>query len=74
MFIVPWLILLHHWVHGVVVSFGVGRGIILSCAAIAVFGVAGFGAAPSLERIILCCILRFLAVVFFGCVHHVYII
>ena len=80
MFAVRWLILLHHWVHVVVVSFVVDRDIILSCAVIAVFAVAGLNAAPTLalwlllKRVILRCILPFLAVVFFGCVHHVYVI
>ena len=77
MFTIPWLILLHRWVHGVVVSFGVDRGIILSCAVVVVFTVAGFRAAPSsllwclLEGIILRCII---AIAFFWCVHHIYII
>ena len=80
MFGVPWLVLLHHWVHGVVVSFGVDRGVILSCVVIAIFTVAGFKAAPTsslwflLEGIILRCILPFLVIVFFGCIHHVYIV
>ena len=75
-----WVILLHRWVHVVVVSFRVDRGIILSCAIIVVFAEAGFGAAPTsslwllLEGTILHCILLFLIVVFFGCIHHVYIV
>ena len=80
MFAVRWLILLCRWVHVVVVSFGVDRGIILSCAVIVVFAEAGFGAAPTsllwllLEGIILRCILPFLVIVFFGCIYHVYIV
>ena len=42
---VTWLILLHRWVHGVVVFFGINRGIIIFCAVVAVFTVAGFRAA-----------------------------
>ena len=80
MFVVRWLILLCRWVHVVVVSSRVDRGIILSCAIIIVFAEAGFGAAPTsslwllLEGIILRYILPFLVVVFFGCIHHVYIV
>ena len=80
MFTVPWLILLHRWVHVVVVSFGVDRGNILSCVVIAVFAEKGFGAAPTsslwllLEGTILHYIIPFLVVVFLGCVHHVYIV
>ena len=71
MFAIRWLVLL--------CRFGVGRGLILSCTVIAVFAEAGFGAAPTsslwllLEGIILRCILPFLVIVFFGCIHHVYI-
>ena len=60
--------------------FGVDRGVILSCAVIAVFTVPGFGVAPTsslwllLEGTILRYILPFLIVVFFGCIHHVYIV
>ena len=80
MFTVRWFILLCRWVRVVVVSSGVDRGVIFSCAVIAVLAEAGFGAAPTpspwllLEGAILCCILLFLGIVFFGCVHHVYII
>ena len=80
MFAVRWLILLHRWVHVVVVFFGVDRGIILSCAVIVGFAEAGFGATPTsslwllLEGPILRCFLPFLVVVFFGCIHHVYIV
>ena len=80
MFTVPWLILLYRWVRVVVVSSGVDRGIIFSCAVIAIFAEARFGAAPTsslwllLEGTILRCILPFLIVVFFGCIHHVYIV
>ena len=77
MFAVRWFILLCRWV---VVSSGVDRGIIFSCAVIAVLAEAGFGAAttPSLwlllEGAILRCILPFLVIVFFGCIHHIYIV
>ena len=80
MFAVRWFILLCRWVHVVVVSSGVDRGIIFSCAVIAVFAEAGFGAAPTpslwllLEGAILRCILPFLIIVLFGCIHHIYIV
>ena len=69
MFAVRWFIPLCRWIYLVVISFGVDQGIILSCADIAVFSEAGFGAAPTssfcflLEGIILRCILPFLAIV-----------
>ena len=47
MFDVRWLILLCRWVHVVVVSSGVDRDVIFSCAVIAVFAEAGFGTAPT---------------------------
>ena len=77
MFAVRWLILLHRWVHVVIVSFGVNQGIILSCAVVAVFTVAGFREAPTaslwwlIEGIILRCIIT---IAFFWRVHHVYIV
>ena len=80
MFAVRWFILFCRWVNVVVVSSGVDRGVIFSCAVIAVFAEAGFGAPLTppllllLEGTILHCVLPFLVVVFFGCVHHVYII
>ena len=80
MFVVRWFILLCRWVRVVVVSSGVDRGIIFSCTVIAVFAEAGFGKAPTpslwllLEGAILRCILPFLIIVFFGGVHHVYVI
>ena len=76
MFAVRWFILLCRWVRVVVVSSGVDRGVIFSCAVLAE---AGFGAAPTptlcllLEGAILLCILPFLVIVFFGCMHHVYV-
>ena len=80
MFTVRWLILFCRWVHVVVVSSGVDQGIIFSCVVIAVFAEAGFGAAPAstlclfLGGVILRRLLPFLIIVFFGCIHHVYII
>ena len=80
MFVARWFILLCRWVRVVIVSSGADWGIIFSCAVIAVFAEAGFGAAPTsslwllLEGIILRCILPFLLIVFFGCIHHVYIV
>ena len=80
MFTVRWLTLLCRWVHVVVVSSRVDRGNILSCAVIAVFAEAGFGAAPTsslwllLEGTILHCFFPFLVVVFFGCIHRAYIV
>ena len=80
MFAVRWFIQLCRWVHVVVICFGVDRGIILSCAVIAVFPDVGFGAAPTsslwllLEGITLHYIPLFLVIVFFGCIHHVYIV
>ena len=38
---VAWLILLHRWVHMVIVAFGVDQGVNFSCAVIAIFTVAG---------------------------------
>ena len=79
-FAVRWFILLCRWVRVVVVSSGVDRGIIFSCAVIAVFATAGFGAAPTpsfwllLKGTIPHCILPFLIIVFFGCIHHIYIV
>ena len=80
MFAVRWFALPCRGVHVVAVPFGVGRGIIISYAVIAVFAEAGFGAVPTSslwllhEGIILRCILPFLVIVFFGCIHHVYIV
>ena len=79
MFAVRWFILLYRWVNVVVVSSGVDWGVIFSCAVIAVFAEPGFGAAPMpslwllLEGAILRCILPFLVIIFFGCIHHVYV-
>ena len=80
MFAVCWFILLYRWVNVVIVSSGVDWGGIVSCAVIAVFAEAGFGAAPTLslwlllEGAILRCILPFLVIAFFGCIHHVYVV
>ena len=80
MFAVCWFILLCRRVNVVVVSSGVDWGVIFSCAVIAIFAEAGFGAAPTptlwllLEGAILRCILPFLVIVFFRGVHHVYVI
>ena len=79
MFAICWFILLYSWVNVVVVSSGVDWGVIFSCAVIVVFAEAGFGAAPTpslwflLDGAILRCILPFLVIVLFGCIHHIYI-
>ena len=76
---VTWLILLHRWVHMVVVAFGVDWGVNFSCAVIAIFTVTGLRAAsaPSFWLLsggfILRCVL-FVAIVLLRRVHHVYII
>ena len=74
-----WLILLHRWVHMVVVAFGVDWVVDLSSAVIAIFTVDGLRAAsvPSFWLLSGGFILRsvlFLAVVLLGRVHHVYIV
>ena len=80
MFAVCWFILLYRLVNVVVISSRVDRGVIFSCAVIAIFAEAGFGAAPTsslwllLEGTILRCILPFIVVVSFGCIHHIYIV
>ena len=38
---VTWLVLLHRWVHMVVVAFGVDWGVDFSSAVIAIFTIAG---------------------------------
>ena len=76
---VTWLILLHRWVHMVVLAFGVDWGVDFSSAVIAIFTVARLRAASAssfwlLSRgFILCCVL-FVAIVLLRRVHHVYII
>ena len=78
-FSVTWLILLHRWVHLVVVAFGVDRGVYFSSAIIAIFTVAGLRAASAplfwllSGGFILRCVL-FVAIVLLRRVHHVYII
>ena len=47
MFGVTWLVLLHRWVHMIVVAFGVDRGVDLSCAVIAIFTMARLRATPA---------------------------
>ena len=76
MFGVTWLILLHRWVHMVVVAFEVDWGVDLSSAVIAIFTVAGLGAAPAPSFWLLSggFILRFVAVIFFRRIHHVNVI
>ena len=63
---------------GIVVVFGTIRSVIISCADITTFAVAELRAAPLtsalgllLGGVILRCLI---AIAFFGCVHHVYII
>ena len=76
MFGVTWLIMLHHWVHMVVVAFGVDWGVDLSSVVIALFTVAGLRAAsaPSFWLLFGGFILHFVAIVLLRRVHHVYII
>ena len=81
MFAVTFLILLHCWVRGFFIVFGVVRSVIPSCAGIAVFTMASFGAAPLtsvlwllLGRFVLTYILFLLAIAFFGGIHHVNVI
>ena len=69
---------LEAWLEGIVFSFGTIRSVIVSCAGIAAFAMAGLRAASLtlvlgvlLGVIILCCLI---AITFFGGVHHVYII
>ena len=78
MFAVFILIVLCHRGGVVVVSSRVDWTVISSCAVIAVFAMAGLRAAPltlALGLLLGWVILRCLvAIAFFGCVHHVYII
>ena len=75
---VTWLILLHRWVHMVVVAFGADRGVNFPFAVITIFTVTGLGVAPApsfwlfSEGFILRCVLS-VAVVLLRRVHHVYI-
>ena len=69
---------LETWPEGIVFVFGTIHNVIISCAGIAAFAMAGLRAAPMtpvlrllLEGIILRCLI---AIAFFGGVHHVYII
>ena len=73
---VTWLILLHRWVHMVVVAFGVDWGVNLSSVVIAIFTMAGLGAASALSYLLLSggFILRFITVVVLRRIHHVYIV
>ena len=73
---VTWLILLHRWVHMVVVAFRVDWGVDLSSAVIAIFTVAGLRAAcaPSFWLLSGGFILRSVAIVLLRRIHHVYII
>ena len=68
-------IVLYHRGNVVVVSFGVDRSVIFSCAVIAVFAMAGLRAAPLMSVLGLLlggAILRCLFdIAFFGCIHHV---
>ena len=76
---VTWLILLHRWVHMVVVAFGVDWGVDFFSAVIAIFTVAGLRAASAplfwllSGGFILHCVF-FVAIVLLRRVHHVYII
>ena len=73
MFILP----LELWLEGIVIVFSTIQSVIVSCAGIAAFAMAGLRAAPLtsvlgllLGGIILRC---FIAIAFFGGVHHLYI-
>ena len=76
---VTWLILLHRWVHMVIVTFGADRGVDFPVAIITIFTVTGLGATPAplfwllSEGFILRCVL-FVIAFLLGHVHHVYII
>ena len=66
--------------NGIFIVFGIVRSIIFSCACIAVFSTAWFRAALLtsvlwlyLRRFILGWVLLIVAIVFFGCIHHVYV-
>ena len=72
------ILLLEAWLEGIVFVFGTIRSVIVSCAGIAAFAMAGLRAAPMtpvlrllLEGIILRCLI---AITFFRGVHHLYII
>ena len=75
-FDVTWFILLHRWVHMVVVAFGIDWCVDLSSAVIAIFTVAGLGAAsaPSFWLLSGGSILWFVAVILLRRIHHVYIV
>ena len=66
------------WILLEAVVFGTVRGVVISCARITIFALAGLRAAPLTPAlrllpggVILRCLI---AIAFFGCVHHVYII
>ena len=70
--------LLQAWLGGIVFVLGLIPSVIVSCAGIAIFAMARLRAAPMtpvlrllLKGIILRCLV---AIAFFGCVHHIYII
>ena len=74
MFILP----LKVWLEGIIVVLGTIWSVIVSCAGIAAFAMARLRAAPLtstlgllLGGVILRCAV---AIAFFGCVHHIYII
>ena len=72
--------LLEAWLGRIVFVFGT-IWIVISCAGIAILTTAWFRAEPLtpahqllLRRLILDCIIFVLAIVFFGCIHHVNVI
>ena len=72
------ILLLYIILEGIVVVFGTIRSVIVSCAGITTFAMAGLRAAPLtlalgllLGGVILHCLF---AIAFFGSLHHVYII
>ncbi len=73
---VTWLVLLHRWVHMVVVAFEVDWGVDLSGTLVAIFTIAGLGAAsaPSLWFLPGGFIFRIVAIILLRPVHHVYIV
>ena len=72
------ILLLEAWLEGIIFVFGTIRSVIVSCAGIAAFAMAGLRAAPLtpvlgllLGGVILRCSI---AISFFWGVHHVYVI
>ena len=73
---VTWFILLHRWFRMIIVAFGVDQSIEPSGALVAIFTIAGLGAAsaPSLWFLLGGFIFRIVTVLLLRRVHHVYIV